>query len=159
MGTVGTLIDGLPVLTNTHIAANLQEDKFTFKAYIGRNKDEWPMFELALDKVDNVQIVQKRETSEVTEQSAAGMIIGAALFGSLGARVGGRAKTREKIQDYFITLALNIKINHLFRIDYTSDEQKQIILDVSEDLKGAEKVVKQFRELRPSPNTNSVIQL
>lgn len=148
MGTVGTLIDGLPVLTNTHIAANLQEDKFTFKAYIGRNKDEWPMFELALDKVDNVQIVQKRETSEVTEQSAAGMIIGAALFGSLGARVGGRAKTREKIQ-----------IKHLFIIDYTSDEQKQIILDVSEDLKGAEKVVKQFRELRPSPNTNSVIQL
>lgn len=148
MGTVGTLIDGLPVLTNTHIAANLQEDKFTFKAYIGRNKDEWPMFELALDKVDNVQIVQKRETSEVTEQSAAGMIIGAALFGSLGARVGGRAKTREKIQ-----------IKHLFIIDYTSDEQKQIILDVSEDLKGAEKVVKQFRGLRPSPNTNSVIQL
>ena len=148
MGTVGTLIDGLPVLTNTHIAAHLQQDKFTFKPYIGRNKDEWPMFELALDKVDNVQIVQKRETSEVTEQSAAGMIIGAALFGSLGARVGGRAKTREKIQ-----------IKHLFIIDYTSDEQKQIILDVSEDLKGAEKVVKQFRELRPSPNTNSVIQL
>lgn len=144
----GPLVDGLPVLLNTMIILELQSDKITLQALTGRNKDEWPMFELALDKVDNVQIVQKRETSEVTEQSAAGMIIGAALFGSLGARVGGRAKTREKIQ-----------IKHLFIIDYTSDEQKQIILDVSEDLKGAEKVVKQFRELRPSPNTNSVIQL
>ena len=44
-------------------------------------------------------------------------------------------------------------------IPYLSNDQKQIILDVSKNLKSAEKVVKQFRELRPDTNTNSVIQL
>ena len=150
MEMVGTLVDGLPVLPYTTITVDLQSDKFILKALTGRNKDDWPIFELALDKVENVQLMQKKETKGVTEQSATGMIIGAALFGNLGARVGGRVKTKEKIE-----------IRNLFIIDYISEEKKQIILDVSQNLKSAEKVVKRFKELIPDTNTatNTVVQL
>jgi hypothetical protein len=37
------------------------------------------------------------------------------------------------------------------------DEKKQIVLDVSNNIKDSENIVKHFRELKP--NTNNVIQL
>ena len=149
---MGNLVDGLPFASNTNFFVELESDKFIIKTPVpaGKNKAEWKIFELALEKVENVQLVQKRETKEVTEQSATGMIIGAALFGNLGASVGGRVRTKEKIE-----------IHTLFIIDYISEEKKQIILDVSKDQRRSEKVVKRFKELRPDTNTatNTVVQL
>ena len=146
----GPLVDGLPVPENTSIVAELKPDKFIIKAITNINPNDIKIFELTLEKVQNVQLLQKKETKEVTEQSATGMIIGAALFGNLGASVGGRVRTKEKVTYH----------TH-FVIDYMSDVPKQIIIDVSYDLLRSEKVVKRFKELRPDTNTatNTVVQL
>ena len=56
---------------------------------------------------------------QVVEQPAPGMILEAAAFGTLGAMVRGRTKTKEKINVYTLLI-----------IDYVSGEAKQIILNV-----------------------------
>ena len=55
----------------------------------------------------------------MVEQPAPGMILEAAAFGTLGAMVRGRTKTKEKINVYTLLI-----------IDYVSGEAKQIILNV-----------------------------
>lgn len=55
----------------------------------------------------------------MVEQSEPGMILEAAAFGTLGAMVRGRTKTKEKINVYTLLI-----------IDYVSGEAKQIILNV-----------------------------
>ena len=65
------------------------------------------------------------------------MIIGGAAFGVLGAMVGGRVKTKEKIENHSILI-----------IDYQSGDKKQIILDVTKALKDSERVSNRFKELK-----------
>ena len=76
------------------------------------------------------------------------MIIGGAAFGILGAMVGGRTKTKDKLIQHSILV-----------IDYQSDGKKQIILDVTENmaLLATEQLIKRFKELKPIQN--STIQL
>ncbi|MCC8080241.1 MAG: hypothetical protein LIO57_09365, partial [Oscillospiraceae bacterium] len=93
------------------------------------------------EKIENIQLINEREIQQVREQSAPGMILGAAAFGVLGAMVGGRAKTKEKI-----------KINTLLIVDYISGEKKQIVLNVSNNVKDSERVAARFRELKPTEN-------
>lgn len=85
--------------------------------------------------------MDERQIRQVVEQSASGMILGAAAFGTLGAMVGGRTKTKEKIN-----------VNLLLVIDYFSGEAKQIVLNVSDYKKASEQVVKRFREMKPVAN-------
>lgn len=136
--TVGNLIDGLPVPQNTPITVYLESNGFQIQALTGKAKEDWPKFELALEKVENVQIMNQMEIQQVIEQSAPGMIIGGAAFGLLGAMVGGRIKTKEKAKNHVI-----------FIITYTSDERKQIILDISSAVKDSERVLNRFKELKP----------
>jgi hypothetical protein len=145
--SVGTLIDGLPVPQNTTIIAKLFPEGLQIKALTGTNKADWKTFELSIEKVENIQLMNEREIKQVIEQSAPGMILGAAAFGVLGAMVGGRTKTKEKIQ-----------VNTLLVIDYLSGEKKQIVLNVSNNIKDSTRVVNRFKEIKP-PAPNETIQL
>lgn len=70
------------------------------------------------------------------------MIIGAAAFGILGAMVGGRVKTKEKT-----------KISTLLLVDYISDgENKQILIDVSDNFISANTFVNKFHKIKPQSN-------
>lgn len=139
--SVGPLIDGLPAPSGTMIIAKLLPEGFNIKALIGKNKNDWQTFELSIEKIERLHLINEKEIQQIIEQSAPGMILGAAAFGVLGAMVGGRTKTKEKV-----------KIKTLFVIDYLSGEKKQIVLDVSNNLKDTERVIKRFHEMKPESN-------
>ncbi len=144
--SVGSLIEGLPVPIQTIITTNLSPEGLFMKALIGRKKEDWKTFELPIEKIENIQLMNERQIKQVIEQSASGTILGAAAFGTLGALIGGRIQTKEKV-----------KINTLLVIDYKSGEKKQIVLNVTDNIKDNERVVKRFRELKPV--SNETIQL
>lgn len=144
--SVGKLIDGLPVPQNTAIITNLLTEKLEMRALIGRNRADWKTYELSFDKIENICLMNEQEIKQIITQSAPGIILGAATFGILGAMLGGRTKTKEKI-----------KINTLLVIDYFSGEKKQIILDVTDNLKDSTRMVNKFKEIKPV--SNSTIQL
>lgn len=139
--SVGNLIDGLPIPQNTVVLSKLLPDKLEMKALIGTKKEDWKIFELPFEKIDSMQIVNEKEIQKIVSQSAPGMIIGAAAFGILGAMVGGRVKTKEKV-----------KISTLLLIDYTSEEKKQILLNVTSSVNESSKLVKEFKEIKPTSN-------
>ena len=135
------MIDGLPIPSGIRITVELQPERFELQALTGRNNADWKTYELSVEKITNVQLMDERQIRQVVEQSASGMILGAAAFGTLGAMVGGRTKTKEKIN-----------VNLLLVIDYFSGEAKQIVLNVSDYKKASEQVVKRFREMKPVAN-------
>ena len=138
---VGSMIDGLPVPALTTVIAKLQPDGFSLKGLTGTQRENWPEYNLSLNKVQNVQLMNERQIQQVIQQSAPGMILGAAAFGVLGAIVGGRIKTKEKV-----------KITTLLIIDYESNGPKQIVLNVSDNLKDSEQVVNLFHSMKPVSN-------
>ena len=148
LSSSGNLIDGLPVPAQTEIVITLEDVNFRIKAYPGRDKNSWKTFNLEVEKVSNIQIMDERQIKQVVEQAAPGMILGAAAFGLLGAMVGGRNKTKEKIS-----------VRNLLIIDYISNGEKQIIIDISNDLKDSTKIVKRFHEMKPETVLQETIQL
>ena len=102
--TIGDLIDGLPLPAGSWITVDLSPERFLFQGLIGKDKKNWPTYELPIEKIENVQLMNQREIQQVIEQSAPGMIIGGAAFGILGAMVGGRVKTKEKIENHSILI-------------------------------------------------------
>ena len=132
---VGSMIDGLPVPALTTVIAKLQPDGFSLKGLTGTQRENWPEYNLSLNKVQNVQLMNERQIQQVIQQSAPGMILGAAAFGVLGAIVGGR-----------------VKITTLLIIDYESNGPKQIVLNVSDNLKDSEQVVNLFHSMKPVSN-------
>ena len=136
--TAGTLVDGLPVPSNTMITVRLNSEKFYIQALIGRKKEDWPTYELTVEKVENVQLMNQTEIERVVEQSVPGLIIGGAALGALGAMIGGRVHTKEKVENHTI-----------LAITYFSGERKQIILDVTTAIKDSERVLNHFKELKP----------
>ena len=133
--TAGTLVDGLPVPANTMITVRLNSEKFYIQALIGRKKEDWPTYELTVEKVENVQLMNQTEIERVVEQSVPGLIIGGAALGALGAMIGGRVHTKEKVKNHTI-----------LAITYFSGERKQIILDVTAAVKDSERVLNQDRK-------------
>ena len=144
--TVGDLIDGLPLPVGSWITVDLSPNHFLFQGLIGKDKKNWPTYELPIEQVENVQLMNQREIQQVIEQSTPGMIIGGAAFGILGAMVGGRIKTKEKVKNHNILV-----------VDYQSGDKKQIILDVTNALKDSERLLNRFKELKPVQN--STVQL
>ncbi len=138
---VGPIYDGLPVPAETICIVKLFPEGFKIQALTGRNKDDWKNFELGIDKIENVQLMNERQIKEIIEQSAPGMVLGAATFGIIGAMVGGRVRTKEKVV-----------IKTLLVIDYFSGEKKQLVFNVSDNLKDSERLLKYFKELKPIQN-------
>lgn len=136
--TAGTLVDGLPVPSNTMITVHVKPEGLHFQALTGRKKEDWPTYELPIDKVENLQLMNQSEIKQIVEQSVPGLIIGGAALGALGAMVGGRVHTKEKVTNHTILV-----------INYISGEQKQIILDVTAAQKESEQVLNYFKKLKP----------
>lgn len=141
----GTLVDGLPIPAQVQVVTRLFSERVELEAFTGANHQK---FNLDLEKIQRVSILNEKQIKQIVTQSAPGMIIGAAAFGLLGAMVGGRVKTKNQI-----------KINSLLLIDYISDEEnKQILINVSENTPQAADFVSKFHGLKPLVS-NQPIQL
>lgn len=141
----GTLIDGLPIPAQVRVVTRLFGEKIELEAFTGTNHQK---FILDLEKIQRLSILNEKQINQIVTQSAPGMIIGAAAFGLLGAMVGGRVKTENRVS-----------INSLLLIDYISDgENKQILINVSENSSKAGDLVSKFKRLKP-PAPNQPVQL
>lgn len=139
---LGNLIEGLPVQNNIDLMFKLKPEGATF--FIPQ---EQKTFEINISKLTKVQWYDETTMEKVINQSAPGMIIGAAAFGLIGAMVGGRVKTKD------------VKTTtHFLLINYESDGQKQIVMKTNDAL-GAMKISDYFKELKPDSNTPQTITL
>jgi len=147
----GYLIDGLPVPEKSFVQALLYPDKLKLNAVVKEFKPVTKEFELSLEKVKSIRVLSESEIHQVVEQSAPGMIIGAAAFGLIGAMIGGRVKTEEKTV-----------LKSLLLIDYVSNGEKQIVIDCSKAAPSEQSAfLKRFYELKPECNQqqNTPVQL
>ena len=138
---VGPILEGLPVPSGSMGIVNLLPEGFNIQIIIGKNKTDWKTFELSLDKVEAVQIYNQHQLQQIVEQSVPGMVLGAAAFGVVGAMIGGRTQTKEKM-----------KTKNLLIIDYVSGEKKQLVFDVTDNIKDSNHLVSHFKELKPVQN-------
>ena len=138
----GKLVDGLPIPASVIVLTKLFNEKIELEAFTGNKPSDHQRFDLGMEKVQKITLLNEKEIQQIVTQSAPGMIIGAAAFGILGAMVGGRVKTKNKV-----------KINRLMLIDYISDgENKQILINVSESISQADIFANKFRKMKPQSN-------
>lgn len=138
----GKLVDGLPIPAQVQVVTKLFNEKIELEAFTGNKPSDHQRFNLDIEKVQKVTILDEKQIQQIVTQSAPGMIIGAAAFGLLGAMVGGRVKTKDKV-----------KINRLLLIDYISDgENKQILINVSESGLQADAFANKFHGIKPQSN-------
>lgn len=124
------LVEGLPLHENTTVNLTLNTQSLVITDH---SKNE---FTLPFDKITSIEYKNEVEMEKLIQQSAPGMIIGAATFGLLGALVGGRTKTKNKKS-----------INHFILINYYSDEPKTIVTTTNDT--NNVKIVDFFRKLKP----------
>lgn len=90
--TAGRHVCGLPLAENAICSVNMSDDEFNFcsgsTAII-----------LKMDKVVDVMDVTDKQVLQSVTPSISGAVAGAALFGTLGAVIGGRARTHTKEQN------------------------------------------------------------
>ncbi|MFZ2539808.1 MAG: hypothetical protein WAX04_13075 [Oscillospiraceae bacterium] len=129
---LGNLVEGLPLPENTDLIMKLTPEKLSFMTI---SKQE---FEIDFSKVTLIDLKSDVEMEKLVQQSAPGMIIGAATFGLIGAMVGGRVKTKEKRI-----------VNHFLIVNYQSDELKTIIIQTTKDWYNSASLVDSFKKLKP----------
>ena len=147
----GSHIIGLPIPEGNFVQTVLSPEELTLTAVLqGGGKATEQKFTLELSKVKNIRILNETEVKQVIEQSAPGMLLGAAAFGVVGAMIGGRVKTKEKTA-----------IKNLLILDYVSGEEKQIVLDCTIDsLSNQTAFLKHFQKLKPeAAHAPTTIQL
>lgn len=88
----GFLVSGLPEKENSDLMLELFNDHVHIKSF----RDFKNEYKISLDKITDVKFYTEKQIEKVITQSAPGMIIGAATFGTIGAMIGGRVKTKEK---------------------------------------------------------------
>lgn len=138
---VGKMIAGVPLPDGTAVNVKLTPDVLTIN---GSSKE----FNIDFSKLETLDIKSDVEMEQIIEQSAPGMIIGAAVFGVIGAMIGGRVKTKDKKQ-----------VNHFLIINYQSEELKTIILDVTVNWYKAAGMVDYYRKLNPSSTETISVDL
>lgn len=137
------LVSGLPLQANVAVSIKLTSNGLEFLEPVSKQA-----FTIAFEKITNMKSYTETEIEKIVEQSAPGMIIGAAAFGLLGAMIGGRVRTKEKkILRYFLV------------IDYISDEPKQIVFDSSKDYFNTRAILDEFQSLRQSNDLALPIEL
>lgn len=145
----GYLIAGLSVPENSFVQILLYSDVLKLNAVIPDVKPITKEFNLPLNKVKFIRLMSEREIKQVIEQSTPGMILGAAAFGVVGAMIGGRVKTKEKVV-----------LKQILVIDYVSDGEKQIVLDCSkEPFTTQNAFMKYAKTLIPENIGNTPVQL
>lgn len=138
---VGKMIAGVPLPDGTAVNVKLTPDVLTIN---GSSKE----FNIDFSKLETLDIKSDVEMEQIIEQSAPGMIIGAAVFGVIGAMIGGRVKTKDKKQ-----------VNHFLIINYQSEELKTIILDVTVNWYKAAGMVDYYRKLNSSSTETISVDL
>ncbi len=132
-------INGLPIAENLLCEVFSYPDRIEFKAGTTNIK-------LAREKITDMCLKFDTEIQNQAVSSVGGAIAGGVMFGTLGAIIGGRAKTKKvkNTTQYLI-------------ITYAGEqgELKYIGFDIKNNPPSAAKLVKEFREL----NTNSGVQI
>ncbi len=122
-------INGLPIAENMLCEVFSYQDRIEFKA--GATE-----FKLSRNKIIDMCITTDTEIEKQMVSSAGNALTGAMLFGTLGAIIGGRVKTKtiKSSTDYLI-------------ITYQSeDELKYIGFDTKNNPPSAIKLVKEFKQ-------------
>lgn len=132
-------VNGLPVAENMLCELSSYPDRIEFKAGTTNIR-------LERKKITDMCIKTDTEIQRQAVSSVGGAIAGGVMFGTLGAIIGGRAKTKK----------VKTTAQYLI-ITYTGEpgELKYIGFDIKSDPPSAAKLIKEFREL----NTNSGIQI
>ncbi len=131
-------VNGLPIAENMLCEVFSYPDRLEFKA--GTTE-----FKLSKDKITDICIKTDTEIQKQLVSSVGGAVAGAMLFGTLGAIIGGRAKTKKvkTSTDYLI-------------ITYRSDEElKYIGFDTKNNPPSAVKLVNEFKQ----NNSSSGVQI
>lgn len=125
------LVAGLPIVQGTECSVY-----FNFKDRKAIFKDSKAEFNLAFDKIIDVQLKTSTEIENAYISSVGGAIGGAALFGTLGAIVGGRAKKKKikTIEYYFI-----VTYSKGETVEYISLQTSEFSKDVNKARRLAEK--------------------
>jgi hypothetical protein len=97
-------------------------------------------------KIMHIDIIDSEQIQKSYVSSVGGTVAGAALFGPLGAMVGGRAKEKES----------TIVTNYLTITYQTDGETKYVSFNVSKDMTNAQKMVKLITAELTTAISNSV---
>jgi hypothetical protein len=126
--------DGLPIVENMLCEVFSYPDRMDFKAGTTEIK-------LSKDKITDMCIKTDIEIQQQAVSSVGGAIAGAALFGTLGAVIGGRSKAKK----------IKTSTNYLI-ITYKSDnELKYIGFDTKNNPSSATKLVNEFKQTNSTP--------
>lgn len=145
-GITGSLISGLEIPEGSGVHVTVSPDNVKMVAIVNVGKVYKKEFNLAISKIKTVRLMNEQEIKQVVEQSAPGMILGAAAFGIIGAMIGGRVQTKEKKT-----------LKQILVIDYG---QNQIVLDCSgETVSTQSAFMKYVNSVLPAQFDNSTVEL
>ena len=96
----------------------------------------YPEIKLPKEKITDISIKTDTEIQQQLVSSAGGAIAGAMLFGSLGAIIGGRVKTKK----------VKTTTNYLIITYKSENELKYIGFDIQNNPSSADKLVKEFQK-------------
>lgn len=122
-------VNGLPIPKNVLCEVFSYPDRIDFKS--GTTEIKLPK-----EKITDISIKTDTEIQQQLVSSAGGAIAGAMLFGSLGAIIGGRVKTKK----------VKTTTNYLIITYKSENELKYIGFDIQNNPSSADKLVKEFQK-------------
>ena len=122
-------VNGLPIPENVLCEVFSYPDRIDFKS--GTTEIKLPK-----EKITDISIKTDTEIQQQLVSSAGGAIAGAMLFGSLGAIIGGRIKTKK----------VKTTTNYLIITYKSENELKYIGFDIQNNPSSADKLVKEFQK-------------
>lgn len=121
-------VNGLPIAEDVNCNITLTDDKYIFSS--GSMN-----FELEKSKITDICIKTDTEIQQQYVSSVGGAVVGGALFGPLGAMIGGRAKKK----------TVKHESHHYLIITYQSDEIKYIGFDINYAAASAKVYIEDFK--------------
>ncbi len=122
-------VNGLPIPENVLCEVFSYPDRIDFKS--GTTEIKLPK-----EKITDISIKTDTEIQQQLVSSAGGAIAGVMLFGSLGAIIGGRVKTKK----------VKTTTNYLIITYKSENELKYIGFDIQNNPPSADKLVKEFQK-------------
>ena len=122
-------VNGLPIPENVLCEVFSYPDRIDFNS--GTTEIKLPK-----EKITDISIKTDTEIQQQLVSSAGGAIAGAMLFGSLGAIIGGRVKTKK----------VKTTTNYLIITYKSENELKYIGFDIQNNPSSADKLVKEFQK-------------
>lgn len=126
-------VNGLPIPENVLCEVFSYPDRIDFKS--GTTEIKLPK-----EKITDISIKTDTEIQQQLVSSAGGAIAGAMFFGSLGAIIGGRVKTKK----------VKTTTNYLIITYKSENELKYIGFDIQNNPSSADKLVKEFQKSNSS---------